>query len=114
MHNSWRKAPDGAWQISGEAAGLVVGRQIVVRRKDGSTSIETVQTVTPAGTMGGVAMALAVPMPSPARTAARAPESNERQHRRARKWWPCGYPGCNPNHCDECDGLGAGAMREGW
>lgn len=21
-------------------------------------------------------------------------------------WVPCGYPGCNPGHCDECDGKG--------
>ena len=24
-----------------------------------------------------------------------------------RAWRPCGYPGCNPTHCDECDGEGA-------
>lgn len=24
-----------------------------------------------------------------------------------RNWRPCGYPGCNPRHCDECDGEGA-------
>ena len=23
-------------------------------------------------------------------------------------WHPCGYPGCNPVHCDECDGRGGG------
>jgi len=21
-------------------------------------------------------------------------------------WAPCGYPGCNPGYCDECDGEG--------
>jgi len=26
-------------------------------------------------------------------------------------WRPCGYPGCNPNHCDECDGEGRRAGR---
>ena len=26
-------------------------------------------------------------------------------------WRPCGYPGCNPGHCDECDGKGAGGSR---
>ncbi len=25
---------------------------------------------------------------------------------RYRNWRPCGYPGCNPNYCDECDGEG--------
>jgi hypothetical protein len=23
-----------------------------------------------------------------------------------RPWRPCGYPGCNQSHCDECDGEG--------
>jgi len=23
-------------------------------------------------------------------------------------WRPCGYPGCNPSYCDECDGKGGG------
>ena len=26
--------------------------------------------------------------------------------RPARAFRPCGYPGCNPNYCDECDGEG--------
>ena len=26
---------------------------------------------------------------------------------RKRNWRPCGYPGCNPTQCDECDGEGA-------
>lgn len=25
---------------------------------------------------------------------------------RRRPFRPCGYPGCNPGHCDECDGEG--------
>ena len=25
-------------------------------------------------------------------------------------WTPCGYPGCAPRHCDECEGRG-GARR---
>ena len=25
---------------------------------------------------------------------------------RKRNWQPCGYPGCNPRYCDECDGEG--------
>ena len=30
-----------------------------------------------------------------------------------RGWRPCGYPGCNPGYCDECDGKGAG-RGGGW
>ena len=25
---------------------------------------------------------------------------------RGRRWQPCGYPGCSPSYCDECDGEG--------
>mgnify|MGYP001203854126 CR=1 FL=1 len=34
------------------------------------------------------------------------PRSNTR-----RNWRPCGYPGCNPNYCDECDGEGYSSGR---
>jgi len=38
---------------------------------------------------------------------------NRTVNRPARKsnWRPCGYPGCNPQFCDECDGKGAGGYR---
>ena len=26
--------------------------------------------------------------------------------RRKSAWRPCGYPGCSPQYCDECDGEG--------
>ena len=26
--------------------------------------------------------------------------------RARRAWRPCGYPGCNRSHCDECEGQG--------
>jgi hypothetical protein len=26
--------------------------------------------------------------------------------RARRAWRPCGYPGCNRAHCDECEGQG--------
>lgn len=25
---------------------------------------------------------------------------------RRKNWQPCGYPGCTPQYCDECDGEG--------
>lgn len=35
-----------------------------------------------------------------------APKSAPRRSSRRRNWQPCGYPGCNPGYCDECDGEG--------
>jgi hypothetical protein len=39
--------------------------------------------------------------------APRAPRA-PRAHGAVRRagWRPCGYPGCSPGHCDECDGEG--------
>lgn len=31
------------------------------------------------------------------------------RRRSSRPWYPCGYPGCNRNYCDECDGMGGGS-----
>ena len=28
-------------------------------------------------------------------------------------WRPCGYPGCSPHYCDECDGKGGGRRSYG-
>ena len=28
---------------------------------------------------------------------------------RTTAWSPCGYPGCHPSYCDECDGKGRGS-----
>ena len=45
------------------------------------------------------------------RTAATAPSHSTRTSRPRRAFRPCGYPGCNPAHCDECDGAGMGGCR---
>lgn len=41
---------------------------------------------------------LIVDAAGPAKSAARSG--------RPRYWRPCGYPGCSPRYCDECDGQG--------
>jgi hypothetical protein len=33
---------------------------------------------------------------------------------RPSNWRPCGYPGCNPTYCDECDGKGADFRRNSY
>ena len=44
------------------------------------------------------------------RTATTAPSRSTRTSR-PRSFRPCGYPGCNPGYCDECDGAGMGGCR---
>jgi hypothetical protein len=41
---------------------------------------------------------------APASQVRAAPSSTRPTSRRT--WRPCGYPGCNRSHCDECDGEG--------
>lgn len=43
---------------------------------------------------------------------ASVPQAAAKVARRA-NWRPCGYPGCSPSYCDECDGKGAG-RRGDW
>ena len=45
---------------------------------------------------------VAPPPHKPTRPAVRARSSSS-----PRGWRSCGYPGCNPRHCDECGGEGA-------
>lgn len=35
-----------------------------------------------------------------------ASNSRSSSYSRPRRWAPCGYPGCSPHYCDECDGEG--------
>jgi hypothetical protein len=36
------------------------------------------------------------------------PAPKQTSRRSNRNWQPCGYPGCSPSYCDECDGEGRG------
>lgn len=99
---SFSRLPSGAWGIRGK--GLVVGAKVAVRKRDGSSSTETVARIV--STDGdGWQTAEIVPSVKPASakpaSPARAPARS-----RPRNWRPCGYPGCSPSYCDECDGEG--------
>lgn len=45
------------------------------------------------------------------RTASTAPSHSTRTSRPRPAFKPCGYIGCNPDHCGECDGAGYGGSR---
>lgn len=51
------------------------------------------------------AQAMAIVNGTPARSP-RAHVGVRTSGMRGRTWRPCGYPGCNRSHCDECDGSG--------
>jgi len=83
---TWIKLNDGTWGIRGD--GLSPGQTVTVTKRDGTSSRVVVGSIV--STENGTTTAK-VSRPY-----------------RPRNWRPCGYPGCNPHHCDECDGKGAG------
>lgn len=41
-----------------------------------------------------------------------AAATSKRDSPTKKSWVPCGYPGCSPTYCDECDGKGKYGIRE--
>lgn len=93
---SYAKLRSGDWGVRIEArinTKPLPGDEVLVRKASGETKTETVGAVVWSG--GGVFLC------SIRRSEASQPR------RSSRAWRPCGYPGCNPGYCDECDGEGA-------
>jgi len=99
---TWTKLRDGSWGLRGE--GLVPGSRVTVTRKDGTTSTVTVGDVVWVGNaVGQDNLVLATVAKDAPKSAPRAAAPARRSRR---GWRPCGYPGCSPEFCDECDGEG--------
>lgn len=62
---------------------------------------------------GARATHVACPAAGTVAAAPRAARSYAMAPRSKRPWVPCGYPGCNAYHCDDCDGAGGNA-RSMW
>lgn len=92
---TFAKLRDGSWGVSMDA-GAQEGDRITVVRKDGSTVPGTVGRILGRPNTEGRVLATFV-------AADRGRTGPAR-----RGWRPCGYPGCNPTFCDECDGQGGG------
>jgi hypothetical protein len=94
---TYRKTKDGQWVAFGPVAEVTVGA-VRVTTKDGRIKDEQVvslgKTFDVSGTphVYGYLVAKAAPV-----AASRS---------RLSGWRPCGYPGCRPEYCDECDGEG--------
>lgn len=102
--NTFTKLKSGEWGVRADHA-IEPGQTVLVTKKDGSTKTETVDTVvwTDHETVWLCAIISASrPTPAGCGPAVRRPASRPV----SRAWRPCGYPGCNPNFCDECDGEG--------
>jgi hypothetical protein len=95
----WCKLRSGAWGVRGPSAVVVAGAEVCVSKRDGSSSDVRVVRIVWSDAEVAIAEVAKVAAPS-----ASAPSAYG--YRRRGRWAPCGYPGCNPNYCDECDGGG--------
>lgn len=95
---TYTKLRDGSWGVRSTEA-LQVGQVVQVNKASGEVKQETIRGLVWTG--NGVWLCSIEPrvVQAPARPA------------RPSNWRPCGYPGCSPNYCDECDGDGAGTNR---
>jgi hypothetical protein len=91
---TYSKLKDGTWGLRSTES-LKEGSTVVVAKRDGSSKNEHV------GREVGKGQGWALYTISAAATS----------NAKSRNWRPCGYPGCNQNYCDECDGEGYRAGR---
>jgi hypothetical protein len=108
-----KNARSGEWEAIGPAEAMVAGEVVTMTRRDGSTARKRLVRVSRPFDRDGAQYAFAtfadVGEEAPAKVeAAPAPKAKApaKRARRAAAFVPCGYPGCNPGYCDECDGEG--------
>jgi hypothetical protein len=99
---TWAKGKQGDWLARIQSDGVAIGDALVIVSRDGRETQGSVSRIVWSGRSDdGRAVTLAA-FSQPERAA---------QPRRAVRgvrpnWQPCGYPGCHPGYCDECDGEG--------
>jgi hypothetical protein len=100
---TFAKLMTGAWGIKSDAK-LTRGDVVTVCRRDGSSK----QMVVGAEVGDGTHYSAHEVGSEPAAPVARPCDATAKAASRpvARFWRPCGYPGCDRNHCDECEGRG--------
>lgn len=96
---TFTKLRTGNWGIRCTKA-VAEGDRVQVAKRDGSVKVETVAKVV--WTDGSSVWLCAIG----------APEAKSSSQPRARRFVPCGYPGCSAAFCDECDG--EGMYASGW
>lgn len=102
MATTFTKLKNGSWGLRVQGTEVSPGSRVTVTRKDGAQVVKTIGQVLWTGE--GVSLCSIDES-----GAAAAPKSGTRNRR---PFVPCGYPGCNSSHCDECDG--EGRYGESW
>jgi len=95
MGTTYAKLNTGDWGVRVEGVKPAEGAALTVTKKDGTQKKEVIERVLWSGQ--GVYLCAIAPKGAP-------PAPSASVGARRRPWSPCGYPGCNPRHCDECDG----------
>lgn len=92
----WVKLPTGFGVLVPAGAAAEPGAKVRVSSRDGG--VKEVELAAVVETQADGARVFAVPP--------RKPVSTSGAPRRRSNWRACGYPGCSPDGCDECDGEG--------
>ena len=104
MQASWTKLKSGAWGIKTRGDAPKPGEAVTVTKANGETRTVTVARVI----WRGEGVALCSIEGNDNSTRSNGSNGGSSGGRSSRAWAPCGYPGCNSNYCDECDGVGRG------
>jgi hypothetical protein len=104
MKVTFTKLKNGRWGLRVALAPnelVTTGQAVMAIRKDGSTERKTLGALVWQGPDGATGNKVAL-----YELANNAPKGRS-------SWRPCGYPGCAPSFCDECDGEGMGGNYRG-
>lgn len=104
QQTTWAKLRDDSWGVRLSHDEGKPGETVTVTRKNGTSSDEVLGTRVAGGP--GWSLWTVVQKDKAAPKVERKATAVAPKVRKG--WRPCGYPGCRPEHCDECDGEGAG------
>jgi hypothetical protein len=102
LNATWAKGRQGDW-LARVVGAAQPGDQAVVRSRDGREKTVRLGRIVWSGE--GVTLATIAREGEDGGQPAAQPAAR-RAVRNGAGWRPCGYPGCSPHYCDECDGEG--------
>ena len=107
---TWAKGRQGDWLARIASGNVAVGDALVIVSRDGRETQGSVSRIVWSGRGDdGRAVTLAAfrqPEREPRAAQPRAQAGGGQRGGMRPNWRPCGYPGCSPHYCDECDGEG--------
>ena len=99
--NTFTKLRNGDWGTRC-TEDVAVDDKVRITKKSGVSVTKAITAVLWRGA-DGVSLCSIGDVSAPAAT----PKAPAAQRKAPRGWRECGYPGCHPQYCDECEGHGA-------